>query len=361
MTSPDYLFTLPEDEVVAERPMKAGDYVVSRQNAAELIALTERGKIRLMNDQTKADFPRMFDPDKDWNGKTVLFARAGGFGDLLAMTPTIYEIKECWPTCTIKVATHERHAPILAHNPAISKILQWPLSVKEWNAADATVWLDQSIEKQRNNRTMHFVDLVAQECGGVIFPDKRMRYYVTRDEDALAKAKYPRDSKYTARLGVQVHSNARNRTYPIAKLHAALMDLHKQGWEIILFGDEAALRGAGAPGVHVVSGTGIRQSCAILATCDVVLAPDSVMCHVAGALNIPTVALYGPFPAALRTAYHQSVHPIQGHAKCAPCFHHVRRGNHFCNDCPTADKGYCAAMNDIDPKRIVKAIKEIAP
>lgn len=361
MTYPDYVFNLPHAEEVAGRMMDAGSYVVSRQNAAELIALTEHGNVRSMNDTYAADFPREFNPNEDWNGQTVLFARAGGFGDLLAMTPTMHEIKTRWPQCKIQVATHERYAPILGNNEDFDDLLPWPLSTKAWNDADAHVWLDQSIEKQRNSRTMHFVDLVAQECGGIELSDKRMRYTLTGNEALLAAAKYPRDKKYAARLGVQVHSNARNRTYPVAKLHAALMDLHEKGWEIILFGDGEALRGAGAPGVTVIptSSVSIRQSAAILNTCDAVLAPDSALCHLAGALGIPTVALYGPFPASLRTAYNPSVHALQGKAKCAPCFHHASFENHFCKQCPTASKGFCAALDDIQPKQIVRKIEEV--
>ena len=362
MTSPDYVFHLPHDETVVGQVMSAGHYVVSRQNAAELITLTQDGNVRHMSDSLGVIRPCQFNPAEDWNEKAILFARAGGFGDLMAMTPTIHEIKTRWPQCRIQVATHERHAPILANNPDIESILPWPLSAAHWNQADAHVWLDQIIERQENSQTVHFVDLVSQECGDIDVADKRMRYFPTIDETRLAQVKYRRGTKYTNRLGVQVHSNARNRTYPIAKLHAALMVLHSKGWEIFLFGDDAALRGARAPGVTIIptSSTSIRASAAILGTCDVVLAPDSSFCHLAGAIGLPTVALYGPFPASLRTAYNPSVYPIQGKARCAPCFHHVSRGEHFCKACPTAARGFCAAMDEIDPKRIVKAIEEAA-
>jgi ADP-heptose:LPS heptosyltransferase len=359
MTHPDYVFTLPNDEPNA--PIAAGSYVVSRQNAAELIAMTWDGYVRnITHDHACAYLHSSFDPLQDWNNRTVFFARAGGFGDLMAMTPAIHEIKSRWPQSIIKVATHKRHAPILENNEDINEILDWPVSLDEWTYAGAHVWLDQSIERQKNANTTHFVDLVAQECGNMPISDKRMRYTVAPNEAALAHTKYPRNAKYTARIGVQVHSNAANRTYPIAKLHEALMHLHKKKWEIFLFGDDAALRNAVAPGVTIIgtSSTSIRASAAILTTCDVVLAPDSSLCHLAGALGLPTVALYGPFPWQLRTAYNPSVRAIQGKAKCAPCFHHVARGQHFCKACPTARQGFCAAMDSIEPKRIVKMVEE---
>ena len=360
MTAPEYIFQIPGDEDIGGITIPRGQYVASKQNAAELLVLSKNGKIRDFRDVPQVDLSRLFNPKGEWNGKTVLFCRSGGFGDLLAMTPTIHEIRERWPECQVEVATHPRHMPILDNNPDVSRVLPWPLSVSDWNRSDAHVWLDQSIERQENNRTMHFVDLVAQECGGIIPQDKRMRYTVTEDEERAALTIHPHDQKYSGRIGVQVHSNARNRTYPVQTLHQVLLQLHDKGWEIFLFGDKEAIKDTKTEGVHCISGQPFRAACAILSTCRVVLAPDSSLCHVAGALNLPTVALYGPFPWKLRTAYNPSVRAIQGHAKCAPCFHHVANGSQFPQGCPTAEKGFCQALASIEPKRIVKLIEEAA-
>jgi len=277
------------------------------------------------------------------------------------MTPAIHEIKTRWPMAIIQVATHERHAPALENNPDIDEIMPWPVSKQTWELADAHVWLDQSIEKQANSRTTHFVDLVSQECGGIEVSDKRMRYHVSADEEVEALLNFPpKEATYCGRIGVQVHSNARNRTYPVKQLHQVLATLHGKGWEIFLFGAPSALRDADAPGVHVITDHKFRQSIAILATCDVVLAPDSAFAHVAGALSLPTVALYGPFPWQLRTAYNPSVQALQGRAPCAPCMHHFAKGKHFPEGCPTAAEGFCQALASIEPDRIVRKIEEAA-
>lgn len=360
MTSPDYVFQLNADEKIGDRTLHEGAYVVSKQNAAELLAMTENSHVDRFERCIRPLRTSPFDPSKDWNGKTILFVRAGGFGDLLAVTPTLHEIKKRWPKAQIWFATHERHAPAIQNNPDVDFILPWPLSVNDWNLADAHIWLDQSIEKQERSREIHFVDLAAQECGGIELEDKRMRYTVTEDEEVEALIDYPYDlDKYCGRIGVQIHSNALNRTYPITATKEILIDLHKKGWQILLFGDDRYVKDRGEPGVHCIVGKSFRHACAALSTCDVVLAPDSAMCHVAGALGIPTVALYGPFPCKLRTAYHPSVHAMQGRAPCAPCFFHARNMfGQFPEGCPTADKGYCQALESIAPKAIIKAIEK---
>jgi ADP-heptose:LPS heptosyltransferase len=96
-----------------------------------------------------------------------------------------------------------------------------------------------------------------------------------------------------------------------------------------------------------------------LATCDACIAPDSVFCHVAGALHIPTIALYGPFPWQLRTAHAPSIHALQGVAKCAPCFHHSRVGEVFPRGEECENTGDCAALARISPSRIVSKIDSL--
>jgi heptosyltransferase-2 len=102
-----------------------------------------------------------------------------------------------------------------------------------------------------------------------------------------------------------------------------------------------------------------RQSAALLATCDAVVAPDSALCHLAGALNLPTVALYGPFPWALRTAYALRTVALSGHGPCAPCFHHERAGEVWPEGKPCAKSGRCEVLATIEPERILAKLEKM--
>ncbi len=137
-------------------------------------------------------------------------------------------------------------------------------------------------------------------------------------------------------------------------------------WEVYLFGRPGEFRTDG-PMTHDVMdlsrrGLTWRQSAATLLTCDVVLAPDSSMMHVAGALGVPCVALFGPFPWKLRTAYYKSVHALQGIDGCAmaPCFHaeHTLTGL-FPNDGPCMATGHCVVLDSILPKRILAKVEQV--
>lgn len=354
---PEYILHAKRDESIGECSIKAGtSYFLSRTNAAELLAATDHADV---HPATHFWIPRTVSMDSaSWNGRSVLFCRSGGIGDILATTPAIHEIKTRWPACKIIYATHPRNAPILQNNPDVDDVLLWPVMTEDWNKAGNPIWLDGIMEDDANSRETHFVDLVGDQIGLPNISDKRMRYFVTDQERAAANSNHPKTRR--KRLGIQVHSNAACRTYPWKQLREVVIHFMRDLWEIVLFGAPNVLKNTGEPGIIFANNLPIRDACALVETCDAFIAPDSAFCHIAGALNVPTVALYGPFPWKIRTKYAPSIHPIQGHARCAPCYHHVRRGKHFCDACPSAEKGFCEAMESIDPKTIIKATRKVS-
>lgn len=355
MNTPEYILHASRDEEIGEVSLKRGNsYFLSRQNAAELLAASDHADVHPPTSFWLCNQSKPIRSDS-WNGRSLLFCRSGGIGDILATTPAMHEIKTVWPASKIIYATHARHAPILENNPDVDQIIPWPVSTEEWDKAGNPLWLDGLMEDDAKARETHFVDLVADQIGLPLIADKRMRYFVRHQEREVIRKTLPKTRK---RLGIQVHATAINRTYPWKQLREVVIHFMQAGWEVALFGSPNILKNTGEPGIIFANNLGLRIACALVETCDAFIAPDSAFCHIAGALNVPTVALYGPFPWKIRTKYADSIHPIQGNAKCAPCFHHVRKAKQFCDACPSADKGFCQAMADINPQRIIRAVEE---
>jgi ADP-heptose:LPS heptosyltransferase len=84
----------------------------------------------------------------------------------------------------------------------------------------------------------------------------------------------------------------------------------------------------------------------------------SALVHVAGALGLPAVGLYGPFPWQLRTVHAPSIHGINGTCRCSPCFWHDREAL-FPPDGPCATTGRCEALAGIEPRRIVAKLRKM--
>jgi ADP-heptose:LPS heptosyltransferase len=159
---------------------------------------------------------------------------------------------------------------------------------------------------------------------------------------------------------VQLAASAPSRTYPRELMMSALSELLRRGHEVYLFGRPNEIQ-INTPHPRLVNTSAdspsFARSCAVLATCDAVLAPDSALCHVAGALDIPTVAVYAPFSWRARTAYAPSIRALSGHLSCAPCSWHGR-GGAFPPHGPCAKTGRCEALATITPERIVRELEK---
>lgn len=300
---------------------------------------------------------KKFDPEQYWGGRNILFVRPGGFGDLLFLTPTFAELKRRWPECRIYVACFERYRPALENNPDVDGFVDYPVAMEEWEEFQAHVWLEKLIEGNAAAEKIHAVDLAAARCG-IQFETleaRGMRYFVTKEEAAIAQRDFPRGEQ--ARIGIQVSASGRCRIYPhileVAKL------LWREGHEVFLFGAPGEVKTDSPEGLVNLMALNktFRESCAILATCDVLVGPDSALVHVAGALGVACVALYGPFPWRLRTAYAPETFALQGSGPCSPCFHHARPGQHqFPTWGPCNKTGRCEVLAAITPERVVREV-----
>lgn len=390
-------------DIIGPNPLglPEGEVVLEDVNAGEMLS---RGWGRVRDASGIRE--KLFDAKLDWNGKRILFVRPGGFGDLLFLTPTFAELKRRWPTIKIFVACFDRFKGALENNPDIAEFAPYPVPLVTWDLFDAHVWLEGIIETNSKALTTHAVDLIAERVFG--FSDvwrvtsdeqKRMRYFVTDAERAAAEDEFPKRDD-VKRVGFQMSASGKCRMYPhMLEVSTQLWRTHK--CEIFLFGrpgdrksNEFPLSAPGSgdpPGIVnlMMRGKSFRESCALLATCDAVVAPDSALVHVAGALHklcadldsapalnpvgplrrpssllndweycpVPCVALYGPFPWDLRTKYAPETFAIQGVGDCAPCFFHQRPGTgEFPENGPCRQTGRCEVLAAIPAERVVREV-----
>ena len=323
--------------------------VIEDINAGEVMAMTDdkficRPWVPLMN------------PDETG----VLFILPGGLGDLLQLTPVLKEMRlQLGEYGRLAVSCFPQLSSVLENLPFPVEVISYPPSVEKAEGFRRVVCLERLIQK---NPGKHPVDLFAEAAGIVLMQEeKRAIYQVSAVERAEAIENFPRTIR--RRVGMQARASADCRTYPPALQIEILRLLHRRGFESFLFGaaGECVLADSAEQGIVNLSNHNLtfRQSCAVMETCDAFIAPDSSFCHVAGALDIPTVALYGPFEWQSRTIYHPNIYGINGHAACAPCHWHKRGGQEWPAHGPCATTGYCHALATIKPSRVVAKIEQI--
>jgi ADP-heptose:LPS heptosyltransferase len=154
-------------------------------------------------------------------------------------------------------------------------------------------------------------------------------------------------------VAVQLRAADRYRDYPHME---AVVEGLAERCHVLVFSDRP-ISGFRHDRVTRVYGLELRHAFAIVSECDVVLAPDSSFLHLAGALDIPCVALFGPIDGRLRTADYprcetldaSDVHP------CLPCWR-----DEF-TKCRVTEGRRSQCMADIDPQRVVSRVLGAVP
>lgn len=337
-----YRAHITSDFFLADHKVKPGIVLVEDVTAASIITLRcgTIEPVMAMHDHLPIE-----------HCKSVLLIRPGGYGDLLFLTPIIADL--VGRGIHVTVCTHPRYFSILEWQPCF--VAPYPMLETEIHAFDRVAWMQDAVEDSKDST--HIVDLFAARVGITLDEDKKVcRYIVREDEKQWAAERFPRTAK--PRIAIQAKASADCRSYPDRPMMGVASMLIERGYEVALFGAPCTIQANPVFLNLTAHGLDIRQSAAVLEQCDVCVAPDSAICHLAGALNVPTVALYGPFPHRARTRYHPSVFAISGQAPCAPCFHHARV-EAWPEGKPCATAHFCVALGQIHPDRIVAKVVQL--
>ena len=122
-------------------------------------------------------------------------------------------------------------------------------------------------------------------------------------------------------------------------------------------------KGSGAirPNIQSYSSPDLRELWALTTKAAVVVAPDSMMVHVAGCMDVPCVGLWGLTAPVNRIKYYLNHAPIWKREACpfAPCYTY---GGCFPRYCPPrANRTVCECLGAIAPSDVLDALKQIIP
>lgn len=302
-----------------------------------------------------------FNPEDNWNGKSIWIKRGGGWGDLLMLTPVIRELKKRWPTCQIHVARGDAYAGIYRGLDITEELL--PIEDKriEWDCILVSFeeWIEGHPEAEKVHMAQHFANKFGIDLDGDHKPD----YVTLPEEEAWQVANFPRLGGPRHRIGIQFMASSMYRNYPFMNKIIPML-LANEETEIFLFGAPGQLEMNGEMPPRLTNLTekkyecDFRRSAAIAKSCDCIVSPDSAMVHLASALGVPYVGLYGPIPPSLRGSG-KGGKCIQGMAPCSPCFYHAARPTDFPEGKPCQEAKQCVALAEITPEQVVETVMKL--
>lgn len=318
------------------------------------------------------------DPDNTLpNIKKILIIRVDGIGDLLNATPAIALLKESYPSAEITVLARPLNAPVLIGNPDVDRILIFDRPGKHrgiaaqlqfyrqlrrerfqlvvamqtamWShfvafLSGATYRLGRYQKRFRSTLThtwrgryrkgeTHEVDrnleLVRLICKGE--GKRKLVFHLSPDEIATAKTQLASRgiTPDAFLIGIHPGGSSFDKRWP-EKQYAELADRlsHQYNATVLLLRgpEEAELveniqKAMESPAIAYAPAS-IRELGALLSCCDLVVCNDSGPMHLAAALDVPMVAIFGPTD-------HVAWHPLSENASivrrdmpCWPCSAH---------------------------------------
>lgn len=272
--------------------------------------------------------------------KNILVIAVARFGDTLLITPVIHALKQRWPNAHIHVFAHKRSACILEHNPDIESIRHFSKRSAVWSG-----WLPHkpydlafvygndrelvSYARRQSHHTVAFADM-SQQQGNVtwiaspkspmvaqkerallinalgIYPSCwQLRYFIS-DEEATFAQQFLNDNSLINKniIGFQLQSFPAKayRDWPVENFLQLAKQIitHDASTYFLLLGSKESeqlsidlAKKIGEDHCLALAGrVSMRQNAAIMANLSLYVGVDTGPTHLAGALDIPMVALY---------------------------------------------------------------------
>ncbi len=259
--------------------------------------------------------------------RPILVTRAmGGIGDLLMMTAGLHHLaaKAGQP---VHFATKNMFFPLFKGNPDVVPvdIDGDPIDLSRYSR-----WINLTdcpaarIESRTRPRVkLSRIEIFAQAMKvktSKLGRHELMPRYVLDESDRVIQQRFwekhcPKDCPV---IGVQLFSADSYKDYPDME---NLVQSLAQRCSVLVF-DNKPIEGFVHANVAKVESRPLREAFALAAACDVLVTSDTAFVHLGGALNLPTICLYGPTDGDLFTRFYPKAVVVDSRKNlgCLPCW-----------------------------------------
>lgn len=297
----------------------------------------------------------------------ILIIRLSSIGDIVLATPLARCLRNKFPSAQIDFLVKKKYSEILSANPYISNLIFFENNIFESAKRIKKEKYDFILDVHNNFRTF----LLVLFSGAKILRYKNYmfrRFFLSEFGLNFYKEKVPVFQRYlkTAEsLGIlydnkgldffidknaenkfeQIHTNQCVGICPVAVwktkrwlkrnfVGLAKKILEKQDCEIIIFGGKndfdycENIKILIGPKAKNLCGLSLKETAVALKKCKYLVTNDTGLMHIAGALKIPTISIFGP------TVEEFGFYPQSEKSK-------VISKNYFCKPCSTKGSGKC--------------------
>jgi heptosyltransferase I len=284
--------------------------------------------------------------------KKILLIKTSSLGDVVHNFPALSDIKAQFPNASVDWVVEEAYLPLVRMHPGVRRAI--PVAVRRWRGRPLkqSTWGEMAefrriLREERFDAIIDTQGLIksavlaaaahgrrhgldsasARESIAARFYDvrhhvARAQHAVARNRELAAKAlgyrcltpvRYgltPRRLNVNESRVVFLHSTSKaSKLWPEARWVALGQSLVERGLQIVLpWGrdsecDRSKRIAQGIAGAEVPPALGLEAMAELLAGCHAVVGVDTGLTHLAAALDVPVVAIYGATDPALTGVY----------------------------------------------------------
>ena len=330
----------------------------------------------------------------------VLIRGTNWIGDVVMTLPAVASVRKTWPGARISVLAKPWVGEVYRLSPAVDEIIPFEESGRhagitgKWrlarelrqrgfdcaillqNAIEAAIialfagipiragynsdgrgiLLTHSVRRTKDIRIVHQIDyyleMVRALCCQRVGRDVHLR--PGKDDEDMAEKLFIRFGIDAGRPLIGIAPGA---TYGPAKKwyperFAAVADrlIDDTGAQGLLFGSagdresaEAVARNARRPLIDIAGKTSLREAIVLIDRCRLFISNDSGLMHVAGALGIPTIAIFGSTNPVTTSPVGEKSVVIHHDVDCSPCLKPVCPTDFRCMELIGVEEVYAAA------------------
>lgn len=334
--------------------------------------------------------------------KKILVFKISSFGDVILCVPTLRALRERFPTASIKVLVSVKFRQVLENCPYIDEIF-----VCDFKGRDKGLRImdlarrlrkedfDISVDLQNNAKShiLAFLALIRERYGydngkysfllnrKISLPQKAMspvkhqanllkligitnideHLELWPDEgsekwaDTFLNANWAGNSIKLVGISLSASLKWGTKNWDIGSFLELTDRLAREsGMRVIILGSEAEIelssnfeRSTEVDPINAVGRTTISQLISLVKRCSVIVSGDSSPMHIAAALNVPFVALFGPTDPKRHLPAAGSYELIYKDLECSPCYRGRCSKKHKC-------------MKEISTEEVFNAVMELS-